>query len=301
MSSRIAISTPMAFAMTSQKRLCQAALATARVSRRRPATHRAYACSWIFPSCISTSDRSAAARLRSCVAIRRVTPSRPRGRAKGRRPSCWFARPVSLSAHPPAGSSAGSSGRGRARCAGALRRRVSECGGRADGEPGALRRAPEGALRGAAVDARGNRRDEAILRKRQIGNQVVELKDKADLVPQKRRRLLCRLTSTPLTATSSAIGPIQSGEQSAEGAFAAARRPAECHGFALEAFNIHALENRDGPVVVALPQPLRAQRRCAVCYRLQRPVSFESQRLHRTDPHGVDCRIERARNAGKQS
>ena len=56
-------------------------------------------------------------------------------------------------------------------------------------EPGTLSEFEQARSRCMAVNAGGDRGDEAILREGQVGNQVVELEDEADLVTQQAEQV----------------------------------------------------------------------------------------------------------------
>jgi hypothetical protein len=56
-------------------------------------------------------------------------------------------------------------------------------------EPGALSEFQQTRPGSAVVDARGNRGDKTILRKSQVGNQVVELKHEANFMAQKMKQV----------------------------------------------------------------------------------------------------------------
>jgi len=103
---------------------------------------------------------------------------------------------------------------------------------KAMGQAGAPGELPQARLRGVMIDARGDRGNKAVLREREIGNQVVELKDEAHLVAQKTQRSRWRLTSTPLTIRA-AVERIQPAKQVQQRALAATRRAAESNRLAL--------------------------------------------------------------------
>ena len=127
------------------------------------------------------------------------------------------------------------------------------------GESGPLREFHKARLRGAAVGPRGNGGNETILRECQIGDQVMELKNKTNLMPQKPQKVGSPFDFRPVHPNLALIGKIQPGEQVQKGAFAAARGTTQSHGPTLEAPNVHALENRNGPLVVAFPKVHGAQ------------------------------------------
>jgi hypothetical protein len=82
----------------------------------------------------------------------------------------------------------------------------------------------------------------------------VELKDKADLVAQNLQKIATPVDLDSVDPNLATVGEIKSGKQMQKRALAAARRPTKSHGATLETPNIHALQHRDRPFVVALPQ-----------------------------------------------
>ena len=57
------------------------------------------------------------------------------------------------------------------------------------GEPGALCQFVQAGLGDAAIGSRGNRWNEAVLRKREIWNQIVELKNETDFMPEQAKQV----------------------------------------------------------------------------------------------------------------
>ena len=120
------------------------------------------------------------------------------------------------------------------------------------------------------INPRGNSGDEAVFRESQIGNQIVKLKDEANLVAQKAQQVRVPVDFNAVDRDSPAVGHIEPAEQVQQRAFAAARRSAKSHGLARGDLEIHALENRDCPLVVALPHILRAQNNAPVSIAFKR-------------------------------
>ena len=100
-------------------------------------------------------------------------------------------------------------------------------------EAGALGKLMQARLRGAAIDARGHRGNKAVLFQRQIGNEVVELKDEAHLVAQKAQQIAMAIDLDAIDRDASAVGRIEAAEQMQQRALAAARWPAERDRLAL--------------------------------------------------------------------
>ena len=98
-----------------------------------------------------------------------------------------------------------------------------------------------------------------------------------------------------------AVGFIKAAEEVKQRAFAAAGGAAEGDGLAFDGFEVDALEDGDGAIVVALPDLGGAEDDADGCARAWRSrMSFETQRLHRSDTHGVEGGIERAGDSGQE-
>jgi hypothetical protein len=89
-------------------------------------------------------------------------------------------------------------------------------------EPGAIGELAQAFASDASIRACGNRRDEAIFFKREIGNQVVQLKDEAHLVTEKAQQIAALIDFRAIHKDASAIGGIETAEQVQQRALAAA-------------------------------------------------------------------------------
>ena len=171
-------------------------------------------------------------------------------------------------------------------------------------QPGAFREFVKTSPAGTTIDARGHGGDQAVLCQesdRESGCGVE--RQKPTSWRRSRSRLRWRLTSTPLTETCRGR---ENQVRQRDAAACSCRSPKA------------RKEPRCRPEPLQDPRPLtpRSSRRRSSSTRLRRAgrasslagsslirceLSFETKRLHRTDAHGIDCRVKRAGNAGKQS
>ena len=105
----------------------------------------------------------------------------------------------------------------------------------------------------AAADAGGDGRDEAVLFEREIGDEVVELEDEADLVAQEMEAVAVAIELDAVDGDAAAVGLVEAAEEMQQRALAAAGGAAERDGLAFDGLEVDALEDGDGAVVVALP------------------------------------------------
>src|ERR1039458_903687 len=126
-------------------------------------------------------------------------------------------------------------------------------------QAGAFRKLVEARLRGATADARGHGGDKTILFECEIGNQVVELKDEAHLVAQETQQVAVAIDLNSVDRDASAVGRIQAAKEMQQRTLAASRRAAESNRLALGGLEVHALQYRDRPIVIALPHVFGAQ------------------------------------------
>jgi len=92
----------------------------------------------------------------------------------------------------------------------------------------------------------------------------VKLKDEADLVAEQAEKIAMAIDFNSVDEDAAAIGLIETAEEMEERAFAAARRAAESDGLAFDGFEVYAFQDRDGAVVVALPQVLSLENDAAL-------------------------------------
>ena len=132
------------------------------------------------------------------------------------------------------------------------------------GQAGSLSEFHEASLGDATVNAGGNGGDETVLSEGEIGNEIVKLKDEADLVAEQAEKIAMAIDFNSVDEDAAAIGLIETAEEMEERAFAAARRAAESDGLAFDGFEVYAFQDRDGAVVVALPQVLSLENDAAL-------------------------------------
>jgi hypothetical protein len=114
-------------------------------------------------------------------------------------------------------------------------------------------------LRATAIKAGSHRGDEAILFQREIWDKVVKLKDKAHFVAKKAQQITVAIDLHAIHRYPSVIGRIQAAKQMQQCALAATRWPAKRNGLAFNDLEVHALQNRNCAIVIALPYVFGAQ------------------------------------------
>jgi hypothetical protein len=120
-------------------------------------------------------------------------------------------------------------------------------------EAGAVGELFEAGLGGGVADAGGDGGDEAVFFEGEIGDEVVELEDEADFVAQEMEAAAMAVELDAVDRDAAAVGLVETAEEMEEGALAAAGGSAESDGLACDGFEVHALEDGDGTIVVALP------------------------------------------------
>ncbi len=126
-------------------------------------------------------------------------------------------------------------------------------------EAGALGEVVQARESGGARNAGGDGRDQAVFLEGEIGDEVVELEDKADFVAQEAEGVGVPVDLDAVDGDEAAIRFVETAEEVKQRAFAAAGGAAECYGLAFTGDEVDAVENGDGTLVVALPDVLRAE------------------------------------------
>jgi hypothetical protein len=117
------------------------------------------------------------------------------------------------------------------------------------GAVGELVEAGEG--RGAR-DAGGDGGDEAILFEGEVGDEVVHLEDETDFVAEEVEAVAVAIELDVVDGDAAAVGLVEAAEEMEESALAAAGGTAESDGLAFDGFEVYAVEDLDGAVVVGL-------------------------------------------------
>ena len=110
-----------------------------------------------------------------------------------------------------------------------------------------------------AIRSGGDRGNETVLGKREVGNKVVKLKDEADFVTQQLEQVAMAIDFDAVDDDVAAIWSVESAKEMEQGAFAAAGRTAKRNGLALRSFKVYATEHSDCAVVVGLPDIFGAE------------------------------------------
>jgi hypothetical protein len=108
-------------------------------------------------------------------------------------------------------------------------------------------------LGGGTVDARSDCGNQAVLFEGQIRNQVMQLEDEANLVPQQPERISMTFDLIAVHRNCAAVGFVEAPEQMEQRALPAAGRAAERHCLARNGFEVYAFQDLNGALVVTLP------------------------------------------------
>jgi hypothetical protein len=120
-------------------------------------------------------------------------------------------------------------------------------------EAGSLSELLEPFARRTAIRACGHAGNHAVLLEGEIGDEVMQLKHKADLVPQKTKQVAPAINLRAVHGYMAAVGRIEAAKQVQQRAFAATGWAAKRNGLALQDIEANAFEHGDGAVVIALP------------------------------------------------
>jgi hypothetical protein len=121
------------------------------------------------------------------------------------------------------------------------------------GQSRSLREFKQSGVRSFSVGTRSDGGNQTILFQCEVWNQIVELEDKTDFVPQQLQGTVMAIHLGTVHGNRTAIRFIKTAEQVQQSALTAAGRPAECNCLTLDHFQIHALQHLNSAVVVTLP------------------------------------------------
>ena len=120
-------------------------------------------------------------------------------------------------------------------------------------QPRAIRKMLQPFTRGATLGPCGHRWNQAILRKCEIGDEVVQLKDEADLMPQQAKPIALAIDLHSVNPYLAALRRVEATKEMEQSALAAAGGTAECDRLALARLQARALQHGDGSIFIALP------------------------------------------------
>jgi hypothetical protein len=127
-----------------------------------------------------------------------------------------------------------------------------DVGVEAMGEAGALGEMMQAVTGGGARDAGGDGGDEAVFFEGEVGDEVVKLEDEADFVAEHVEAAAVAIDFDAVEEDAASVGFVEATEEMEQRAFAATGGAAEGDGLAGDGFEVDALENFNGAVVVTL-------------------------------------------------